>query len=70
MFNNNFVIISFELYSQWANVFPPCEQFLRRLWTMTGIQLKGGGGGGAGPIGSGNFGEGEWRIVTCYGSMN
>ena len=39
--------LSFFLLSQWSTVFLPCEQFLRRLWTMTGSQVKGVSVGGA-----------------------
>ena len=48
------------LCSQWANVFPPCEQFLRRLWTMTGSQVKGGAAAAQG----GASNEGEY--IMCF----
>ena len=37
-------ISNIKIHSHWSTVFPPCEQFLRRLWTMTGSQVKGGTG--------------------------
>ena len=56
-------------YSQWANVFAPCEQFLRRLWTMTGCQVK-GGGGVVGAIGAGTSGEGRLHIIYLYSCIS
>ena len=51
-----------QIFSHWSTVFPPCEQFLRRLWTMTGSQVKGGSG-----VGATGGGTNEGRIL-CYDS--
>ena len=51
------------IFSQWATVFPPCEQFLRRLWTLTGSHVKGGSGGGTAAVGTN---EGKERLLSSF----